>query len=70
VAFMSGVQTQAGVMPAQARIQRVIGDVFSTKSGLLYCDTCHLGWCNHVGMTRLVYWCRFCLTTGSCSPMH
>jgi len=48
VAVVVGVRTQAGVIPAQARIQRVIGEVFSTKSGLLYCDTCNLGWCNHI----------------------
>jgi hypothetical protein len=48
VAVIRGVPTQAGVIPALARIERVIGDVFSTKGGLLYCDTCKMGWCSHV----------------------
>lgn len=48
MAVIRGVPTQAGVIPALARIERVIDDVFSTKGGLLYCDTCKMGWCPHV----------------------
>lgn len=48
MAFIRGVQTQAGVIPAQLERTQILGEVYSTKSGLLYCLDCKLGWCHHI----------------------
>lgn len=48
MAVVKGIQTQAGVMSAQADRTEIISNVFSTKTGLLICLTCKLGWCSHI----------------------
>lgn len=39
------VQTQAGKLNPMEERTQVAGEVYSTKSGLLYCLDCKLGWC-------------------------
>lgn len=48
MAVVRNVKTQAGVMPAGTERTQIIGEVFSSMHGFLYCVTCHGGWCNHV----------------------
>lgn len=48
MAFVRALQTQAGAIRVRGDRSQIIGDVFSTESGMLYCKTCNLGWCDHV----------------------